>query len=49
MTTMTQKAAQHVFESLRKGLVPERSIDAFAVGIEIANAVRAVNHVHGAF
>jgi hypothetical protein len=34
MTTMTQKAAQHVFESLRKGLVPERSIDAFAVGIE---------------
>jgi hypothetical protein len=26
--------AQHIFESLRKGLVPERGIEAFAVGIE---------------
>jgi hypothetical protein len=34
MTTMTQKDVQHVFESLRKGIVPERGIDAFAVGIE---------------
>lgn len=34
MTTMTQKDVEHVFESLRKGLVPERGIDAFAVGIE---------------
>ena len=28
------KDKEHVFESLRKGLVPERGIDAFAVGIE---------------
>ena len=34
MTAMTQKDIEHVFESLRKGLVPERGIDAFAVGIE---------------
>jgi len=31
---MTHREIQHVFESLRKGLVPERGIDAFAVGIE---------------
>ena len=34
MTAMTTRDLQHVFESLRKGLVPERGIDAFAVGIE---------------
>ena len=34
MTTMTHRDIQHIFESLRKGLVPERGIDAFAVGIE---------------
>src|SRR5436190_21520070 len=34
MTTLTQKDVEHVFESLRKGLVPERGIDDFAVGIE---------------
>lgn len=32
--TMTKRDVDHVFESLRKGLVPERGIDAFAVGIE---------------
>jgi hypothetical protein len=34
MSTLTQKDLAHVFESLRKGLVPERGIDAFAVGVE---------------
>lgn len=34
MSTLTQKDVNHIFESLRKGLVPERGIDAFAVGIE---------------
>lgn len=34
MKTLTQKDIEHVFESLRKGLVPERGIDAFAVGVE---------------
>jgi hypothetical protein len=34
MTTMTHRDIQHIFESLRKGLVPERGIDTFAVGIE---------------
>jgi P-loop Domain of unknown function (DUF2791) len=34
MSTLTHKDVEHVFESLRKGLVPERGIDAFAVGIE---------------
>src|SRR5436190_22186912 len=34
MTTLTQKDVEHVFEALRKGLVPERGIDTFAVGIE---------------
>jgi hypothetical protein len=31
---MTHRDIQHIFETLRKGLVPERGIDAFAVGIE---------------
>ena len=34
MATLTAKDVEHVFESLRKGLVPERGIDTFAVGIE---------------
>jgi hypothetical protein len=34
MNTLTKTDVEHVFESLRKGLVPERGIDAFAVGIE---------------
>jgi len=34
MTTLTAADVEHVFESLRKGLVPERGIDAFAVGVE---------------
>lgn len=34
MSTLTKHDVEHVFESLRKGLVPERGIDTFAVGIE---------------
>ena len=34
MSTLTSRDIAHVFEALRKGLVPERGIDAFAVGIE---------------
>ncbi len=34
MGNLTAKDGEHVFESLRKGLVPERAIDTFAVGIE---------------
>jgi len=34
MSTLTRNDIEHVFESLRKGLVPERGIDAFAVGVE---------------
>jgi hypothetical protein len=34
MNTLTKTDLEHIFESLRKGLVPERGIDAFAVGIE---------------
>ena len=34
MGTLTAKDVEHVFEQLRKGLVPERGIDTFAVGIE---------------
>ena len=34
MKTLTKRDVEHVFEALRKGLVPERSIEAFAVGIE---------------
>ena len=34
MSTLTPRDVDHVFESLRKGLVPERGIDAFAVGID---------------
>lgn len=34
MSTLTKADVEHIFESLRKGLVPERGIDAFAVGVE---------------
>ncbi len=34
MSTLTRRDVEHVFEKLRSGLVPERSIDTFAVGIE---------------
>jgi hypothetical protein len=34
MSTLTRADVEHVFESLRKGLVPERGIDTFAVGVE---------------
>jgi len=34
MTSITGRDVEHIFESLRKGLVPERGIDTFAVGIE---------------
>lgn len=33
---MSQREVKHIFESLRKGLVPERGIDAFAEGTERA-------------
>lgn len=34
MSSLTQRDVRHIFESLRKGLVPERGIDTFAVGID---------------
>jgi hypothetical protein len=34
MSELTSRDIAHIFESLRKGLVPERGIDAFAVGTE---------------
>ncbi|MCC6811541.1 MAG: BREX system ATP-binding protein BrxD [Deltaproteobacteria bacterium] len=34
MSELTTRDIAHVFESLRKGLVPERGIEAFAVGID---------------
>ena len=34
MSTLTPRDLEHVFEKLRLGLVPERGIDTFAVGIE---------------
>lgn len=34
MSTLTPRDVEHIFESLRKGLVPERGIDTFAVGID---------------
>ena len=38
MSALTSRDIAHVFEALRKGLVPERGIDAFAVGIEARRA-----------
>ncbi|MCA9627755.1 MAG: DUF2791 family P-loop domain-containing protein, partial [Myxococcales bacterium] len=34
MSTLTRKDISHIFEKLRTGVVPERGIDTFAVGIE---------------
>jgi hypothetical protein len=34
MSELTGRDIEHIFESLRKGLVPERGIDTFAVGID---------------
>ncbi len=34
MSTLTKRDIEHIFEPLRKGLVPERGLEAFAVGIE---------------
>ncbi|MCR9202525.1 MAG: BREX system ATP-binding protein BrxD [Planctomycetaceae bacterium] len=34
MTTLSSRDIRHVFESLRKGTVPERGVKAYAVGIE---------------
>ena len=34
MTDLTTRDIAHIFESLRKGVVPERGTNAFAVGIE---------------
>ena len=34
MSTLTPRDLEHVFESLRKGIVPERGVDTFAVGID---------------
>ncbi|MBI1948541.1 MAG: BREX system ATP-binding protein BrxD [Deltaproteobacteria bacterium] len=38
MSELTSRDIAHIFEALRKGLVPERGIDAFAVGIEARRA-----------
>ncbi len=34
MSTLTRRDIDHIFEALRGGLVPERGIDTFAVGVE---------------
>ena len=34
MSNLSERDIEHIFESLRKGLVPERGIEAFAEGIE---------------
>ncbi len=34
MSTLSKRDIEHIFEPLRKGLVPERGLEAFAVGIE---------------
>lgn len=39
--SMSKRDAEHVFERLRSGVVPERGLDAFAVGIE-----RQRNEIH---
>ena len=31
---LTQSDAKHIFNQLRTGLVPERGLDAFAVGVD---------------
>ena len=52
MSALTSRDREHVFESLRKGLVPERGIDNFAVGIEqqrgeITRQLELVEHNEG--
>src|SRR3981081_620041 len=34
MSMLTRKDVEHIFESLRKGLGPERGSEAFAVGVD---------------
>ncbi|MCA9700802.1 MAG: DUF2791 family P-loop domain-containing protein, partial [Myxococcales bacterium] len=34
MTTLSDRDTRHVFEKLRSGLVPERGLDSYAVGID---------------
>ena len=34
MSSLGQRDSEHIFESLRKGLVPERGVEAFAQGID---------------
>ena len=41
MSQLSQRDLDHIFESLRKGLVPERGVEAFAQGID-----RQRNEVH---
>ena len=52
--TLDRRDAEHVFEQLRSGLVPERGLDAFAVGIErqraeIARLLELTQHGEGVF
>jgi hypothetical protein len=35
MTKMSQRDIEHIFERLRSGVVPERGLAAFAVGIDL--------------
>lgn len=41
MSTLSKREIENIFEALRKGLVPERGLEAFAVGIEMQR-----NEVH---
>jgi P-loop Domain of unknown function (DUF2791) len=34
MTTINPRDIEHIFERLRSGVVPERGLEAFAVGID---------------
>jgi hypothetical protein len=36
MTTINPRDIEHIFERLRSGVVPERGLEAFAVGIDRA-------------
>ena len=47
MSTLTGRDVEHIFQSLRNGLVPERGIETFAVGIEKQRSEinRLLNHV----
>ncbi len=49
MSSLSGRDLSHVFEQLRKGLVPERGLEAFAVGIERARGElrRQLEHVAG--